>query len=137
VTKRPRGFTIVAFLLAMRLVDNVAALVATSPVRAGRPALETVLFVLAIVLKAITVEALWRVRPWATRAFGSMSAVMLAETYLLMRANADFGSILVRLLFLAVLLCLIGVYINERIEARFPRPVRVPVARPPAPGRVP
>jgi len=134
VTKRPRGFTLIAFVLAMRLAVNVAGLLATPPVRPGRAALETVLSVLAIVLKAVTVEALWRVRPWATRAFGSMSAVMLAEMYLLMRAGIS-----IRLLFLAVLLCLVGVYINERIEVLFPRPARVPIARPGAttPGRAP
>jgi hypothetical protein len=140
VRKRPRGFAILAVVLAMQLSGSVAELIATPPLGAGHPPVEAALALLAIVLNAVTVEALWRVRPWATRAFGSMSAVALAGLYLHMRAESEMGVILVTLLLSAVPVTLTGVYIDARLQARYPRPApRVPAARPrqPAPGHVP
>jgi peptidoglycan/LPS O-acetylase OafA/YrhL len=131
VNRRPRGFTLIAVVLALQLVSNVLMLVAAPPLEAARGPVEAGLALLAVVLKAVAVEALWRVRPWATRALGSLSAVALALLYLRMRDDTDFGLTFVALLFLGLLLAAVCVYVNERLQARFPRPA------PHAPPRAP
>ncbi|HEX6750978.1 MAG TPA: hypothetical protein VF092_27060 [Longimicrobium sp.] len=73
---RPRGFTFLAAVLAILLPAQVIALLARGPA-GGESVAEPVLELLLVALTAVAAEALWRVRPWATRACGVLAAVAM------------------------------------------------------------
>jgi hypothetical protein len=136
--KRPLGFVFLAGVLAIQLAGSLTAPVMLPPLRPGLSPLDALFAISAVALSAVSIEALWRVRPWATRAFGAMSAAGLGWLLATLIGHTRIDSFFVIVLFFAFApLGIATAYIDDRIRARFPRPPRVPAPRPSAPGRVP
>ncbi|HSU13865.1 hypothetical protein [Longimicrobium sp.] len=128
-TKRPLGFSIFAVFLAMQLCGNLVALVAAGPASGMQTPLEGMLALLVAALKAVTVEALWRVRPWATRASGLLSAAVVALLVVRWRVPLEVVPVL-GMLFLAGFLAMCTFYVHQRIQERFGPPAGMRVPRP-------
>ena len=129
--RRPTGFTVLSVILGFVLAGYVRALLADRPAADGRGALGAALNLLVLVLMAVACEALWRVRPWCTRAFGFMAAAVLLRTEAgLLRASIDLVGHAMAVGFTGGLLAIVLAYVHSRAKTLFgPGPVRTSAPR--------
>jgi predicted membrane channel-forming protein YqfA (hemolysin III family) len=130
--KRPRGFTILAVILGLGLVGELMELADRQP-GLRHDAIGAVLAILAMALSAVAIEALWRFRPWATRAVAALAVVGFVASLAsdLAEHNGVLGSV-----FSAVVLIMIVRYVDSRVRAAH-GPAVVPRVRRPVPWRRP
>jgi hypothetical protein len=128
--QRPAGFTRMAAVLALLAALGGAMLVLGRPPWTGDSPVLLALQMLLVALMAVTAEALWRVRPWCTRALTwtavAAVAVFVAAEVTVFRVDL-FAGFVVMLLFAARLARLVG-YVEHEAAALFrsprPRPAR-------------
>ena len=122
---RPRGFAILAAVLALLLPAQVIALLARGPAGGGVAA-DPVLQLLVAALTAVAAEALWRVRPWATRACGVLAAAAMLRIALRFDGAGPPVAVMTRLanvMLLGVVLVFTVVCVHHTLEHLLGGPV--------------
>ena len=128
--KRPLGFALLSLALAFLVLARVDALLEGGPPWYGGWPAVVALNLLYVSLMAVTAEALWRVRPWCTRALAWTSVVAMP---LLVAggglSGAGRGMRLVFVLCVAAFLATLLLYVDDRADRLFGQPVPPPPAR--------
>ncbi|HEX6750980.1 MAG TPA: hypothetical protein VF092_27070 [Longimicrobium sp.] len=87
---RPTGFTLLAIFLALYVIDGVRHIVTEPPFVTTGPWVFTALWLVSLVLAGVSVEALWKVRPWAPRAVTALAVVAFAALAIPLLARGAF-----------------------------------------------
>ncbi|HEX8242767.1 MAG TPA: hypothetical protein VF541_04715 [Longimicrobium sp.] len=129
--RRPSGFTVLSVILGFVLAGYVRALLAERPAAGEQGPVVAALNLLVLVLMAVACEALWRVRPWCTRAFGFVAAAVLLRLEAgLVGASTDLLGQAMAVGYTGGLLAIVLVYVRSRAKTLFgPRPVRTSAPR--------
>jgi peptidoglycan/LPS O-acetylase OafA/YrhL len=133
VSGRPRGFTLAALLLGLFVLQQAGALM-DEP---AEPSFPAAVKLLATVLSAVAAEALWTVRPWATRACGALALLGLAAFLWSAIAGHEGAGAIPGALVFALLLVAVLRYVDSHVQAihgptvilQVRRRVRAPWAR--------
>ncbi len=139
---RPQGFTLLAVVLGF-MIWNPVRWIVFPRVEGGPAMMWMALEVLIVALMAISIEALWRVRPWAARAFGALCALTVLKYLVgidIHRPPAMVSIEAAAIVLLGVVLAIPATYVHRRTEAiHGRRSLRRQRPAPPWPasGRVP
>lgn len=79
--RRPVGFALLAAALAWRAARDGWALASFPPLGDGVPVVVALLRVMSIASMAVAAEALWRLRPWCTKAVPWAFAAAIVYRY--------------------------------------------------------
>jgi hypothetical protein len=126
--QRPAGFSLLGVILFMILWRWIAMLSTRAPLDATQSPVVTVLHVVLVALVAVSIEALWRVRPWCARAYAAAIATLVLKQLAIAVAERGAGLRLQDLLAVAwsaALPVASAVYVHFRAKALFnPAPLR-------------
>jgi len=126
-SRRPGGFTLLAVILALFVLGQVMDTLDHPPLPLS---FGSVLALLGTVLSAVAAEALWTVRPWASRACGAL-AVLALGAYFAGAAQGHGGveAMVVGALVAAFLAALVR-YVDAHVQAAQGPTVVLQVRRP-------
>lgn len=124
---RPGGFTVLAIGLGLFVVGQVSDIVG-SP--AGPLSWPVVVSLVATGLAAVAVEALWKVRPWATRACGALALLAMGAYFALAIAyHAGIAAVFPAIIIAIFLACVVR-YVDSHVQAVHGPTVILQVRRP-------
>jgi hypothetical protein len=130
--KRPLRFAVLAVVMAMIAWNGVVALLQRAPADGPKPLLGTAMGIAELALLLVTADALWRMRPWCTRAFAALSCAVVARMLVTLDAGGeDLG--LIRVVWIALVgafLAGLVAVVHDRAETLFgPSPPKSPPFR--------
>ncbi|HEX6750977.1 MAG TPA: hypothetical protein VF092_27055 [Longimicrobium sp.] len=134
---RPQGFTLLAVILGFMIWNPVRAIIFPPALVGGGAMVRMALEVLIVALMAISIEALWRVRPWAARAVGTLCAATVLKYLVgidIRQSPAMVSMEAAAVVLLAAVLAIPATYVHARTGAIHGRRS---LRRRPAAGRVP
>jgi hypothetical protein len=127
---RPFGFGVLAAALGLYALIGGGDMITDPSWTEGAPWPFVALRLASVVLAAVSAEALWRVRPWATRAVGALAVACFGTLVVLVGAGTRFyPPAVLWLLAMGGVMGLIVWYVHSRMRARFGPAVSMPPRR--------